>query len=431
MSESQVTPAPLLGCVADDVTGATDLANNLVSAGMRVIQFLAPPTADQIRDAPADAIVVALKTRSIEPRDAVNQSVRAIRVLRDAGCRRFFFKYCSTFDSTPRGNIGPVSEAVMNELREPQTIYCPAFPRAGRTVYRGHLFVGDRLLSESGMQDHPINPMHDADLTRVLAAQVTQPVGLAGYEDLTDAASINRSLRKHRDEQVAHVVIDACDDSHLRNIADAVSSMRFVTGGSGIASFLPQAYRRLGLLEPCAVDPPLPHRRGRSLILSGSCSSATNRQVAAAMKTMDAWAIDVAKIVDDFDGELSRIADWIEQSDPKKPLIVYSTSDPDTVARLQEKMGVDEAANTVERFFGRLACTSISRFDIGTLIVAGGETSGSVVQAIGVNAIRIGPEICAGVPWTESLEEPSIALALKSGNFGDDNFFTKALEMLS
>ena len=426
-----MSQSPLLGCVADDVTGATDLANNLVGAGMRVIQYFKIPSPDEVRQAPADAIVVALKTRSIAAQEAVRQSVDVFRALENAGCQRFFFKYCSTFDSTPAGNIGPVAEAIMSFLDQSQTIYCPAFPRAGRTVYQGHLFVRDALLHESGMQHHPINPMEDANLIRVLSQQATKPVGYVGYHDLADEESICQSLAQLHRNGVAHVVMDTCDDVQLETIACAAASMRFVTGGSGIASFLPSAYHRQGLLEDLRGEAERPRSNGRSLILSGSCSEATQRQVSAASRVYASFAIDAAKVIGDFDAEVERIAKWIEESDPSQPNLVFSTSDPDTVRETQSRLGVAETAHAVERFFGCLAEASVHRLGVGKLIVAGGETSGAVIKAIGVDAIRIGPEICTGVPWTQTIGESPIALALKSGNFGDDNFFTDALEMLA
>ena len=423
--------APRLGCVADDVTGATDLANNLVGAGMRVIQFFKIPSPDQVRRAPADAIVIALKTRSVPPPEAVRQSVEACRALKKAGCQRFFFKYCSTFDSTPTGNIGPVAEAIMSFLGASQTIYCPAFPRAGRTVYQGHLFVSNKLLHESGMQNHPINPMNDANLIRVLTQQTTNPVGAIGYGELRDAETIRQSLDRLHGDGIAHVVIDTCDDIHLQMIADATASMQLTTGGSGIASFLPAAFRRHGILSDSPGEVELPRSNGRSLILSGSCSEATRRQVARASEVFESFPVDASIVVRDIDAEAERVAKRIEESDPSKPLLVYTTSDPGTVRQAQSRLGVAETAEAVERFFESVAERSVRRLGVGTLIVAGGETSGAVIRAIGVDAIKIGPEICTGVPWTQTVGEPSIALALKSGNFGNDNFFLDALEMLA
>ena len=317
----------------------------------------------------------------------------------------------------------------MDFLGESQTIYCPAFPRARRTVYQGHLFVGDKLLNESGMQDHPINPMADANLVRVLKQQATHPVGLVAYADITDSETFSSALERRKQDGIKHVITDACDDAHLRTIAESASSLRLITGGSGIASYLPEFYHRQQMLHLSADPPAMPNIAGRSLILSGSCSAATNRQVAFAAQTLDAWPVDVARLVRDFDGELAGVTNAVRAADPSRPLLVYSTADSGSVRQTQQQLGASEAAAMVERFFGSLAQQAVQQCNVRRLIVAGGETSGAVIHAIGVDAIRIGPEICTGVPWTETMGQPPVALALKSGNFGDDDFFVKALEM--
>ena len=424
------TDSPLLGCVADDVTGATDLANNLVLSGMRVIQFFGVPSPEQLQDNACDAVVVALKTRSINADDASAQSVEAIEALRNAGCRRYFFKYCSTFDSTKSGNIGPVAEALMDALGVQQTVFCPAFPRAGRTVYCGHLFVNGKLLNESGMEHHPLNPMKDANLVRVLSEQSTRSVGLLAYESLSTVNRVNETLESLRNDGKEMIVTDGCDDEHLRTIANVVFELPLVTGGSGIARHLPEAYRRNSLLASRHAAPSLPDIPGRSLILSGSCSNATNRQVALASPECCAFSIDVLAVVNDFETEQSKLLDWARRCDGDRPMLVYSTALPKQVHEIQKHLGSERAAAAVEDFLGWTAKQLVNQLNVRRLIVAGGETSGAVVRALGIEAIRIGPEICAGVPWTESIGDRSIALALKSGNFGDDGFFKDALEML-
>ncbi|GAA5509595.1 3-oxo-tetronate kinase [Novipirellula caenicola] len=421
----------LLGCVADDVTGATDLAINLAQGGMRVIQWLQIPTLEDLRVHEVDAIVVALKTRSIAPPEAVSQSIAAVEVLRGHGCRRFYFKYCSTFDSTERGNIGPVAEAMIDVLGVEQTIFCPAFPRAGRTVYQGHLFVGETLLSESGMQNHPLNPMQDANLVRFLSHQVTRSVGRLRYQELADANSAAGSLQKQRRDGIAHVVVDCVEDSQLQTIATAVSDMPLVTGGSGLARHLGDAYRQSGLMQNDYATSVLQLPLGRSLILSGSCSQATNRQVAKAKSFCNTWQLDVLEIARDPGGYQRQLAAWAEASDVHRPLLIYSTDDPDGVRRVQQTLGASEAAQLIESFLGKVAVELTADVGVRRLIVAGGETSGAVVHNLGIRALAIGPEICAGVPWTRSIGGPQLAIALKSGNFGDDNFFHTALEMLA
>ncbi len=421
----------VLGCVADDVTGATDLAINLAQGGMRVIQWLEIPTLDDLQVHAVDAVVVALKTRSIAPSDAISQSLAAIEVLRGHGCQRFYFKYCSTFDSTEQGNIGPVAEAMMDALDVKQTIFCPAFPRAGRTVYQGHLFVGDTLLNESGMQNHPLNPMQDANLVRFLAHQVTRPVGHLCYRDLVDVGRATESLQTQHLDGIAHVVVDCVDDSQLQTIAAAVSDMPLVTGGSGLARYLGEAYRKSGLVDEHRAASELPSIPGRSLILSGSCSQATNRQVAKAKSFCSTWQLDVLEIARDPSGYQRRLAAWAEACDPRRPLLIYSTDDPEGVRSVQQTLGQTEAAQVIESFLGKVAVDLTTDVGVRRLVVAGGETSGAVVRDLGIRALKIGPEICAGVPWTQSIGGQPLAIALKSGNFGEDNFFHTALEMLA
>ena len=420
----------MLGCIADDVTGATDLAINLVQGGMCVVQMLGIPSAAELAQIDADAVVVALKTRSIPRESAVSQSLDGLAALRELGIDRFFFKYCSTFDSTEQGNIGPVAEALMDVLDVPQTIFCPAFPRNGRTVYHGHLFVNGRLLCESGMEQHPLNPMTDANLVRFLARQASSQVGLLSHDMFSDDPDhLVRELRTLADAGARLVITDSCNDQHLLILAQAVAGMRLVTGGSGIARYLPDAYRGLGLLNSTWYEPALPNITGRSLILSGSCSTATNRQVAWMKSKCPAWKIDVPALMADPVSSLAGVVTWARQT-PNEPLLVYSTSSPQAVAELQNEFGGHVIAAAIEAFHASVAESLVAETGVRRLVLAGGETAGAVVQKLGIRALRIGPEICAGVPWTESLGPLPLALALKSGNFGQEDFFASALEML-
>ena len=421
---------PVLGCIADDVTGATDLAINLVQGGMCVVQMLGVPSAEELSQLDADAIVVALKTRSIPKREAIAHSLKGLAALKGIGVARFFFKYCSTFDSTEQGNIGPVAAAMMDSLGVPQTIFCPAFPRNGRTVYQGHLFVHGCLLNESGMEEHPLNPMTDANLVRFLGRQTDRTVGLLPYELLSGDHEIEQRLRKLASSGVSMAITDACDDEQLERLADAVANMPLVTGGSGIAQYLPSAYRKVGLLSSRTYKPTLPDAVGRCLILSGSCSSATNQQVAWMQSKVPAWRIDVESVVSDAESSLRAVVQWAKASEPNQPLLVYSTSPPGQVAELQRRHGALHVAQKIEDFLASVATNLVATIGVRRIVLAGGETSGAVVNKLGVRSLRIGPEICAGVPWTESMGEPRLALALKSGNFGSENFFEAALEML-
>jgi uncharacterized protein YgbK (DUF1537 family) len=422
---------PILGCVADDVTGATDLAINLVQGGLSVIQIMGVPTSEELDQIDADAIVVALKTRSIPAADAIEQSLTSLEALRHIGIDRFFFKYCSTFDSTEQGNIGPVAEAMMDALGVEQTIFCPALPRNGRTVYQGHLFVNGRLLNESGMENHPLNPMTDPDLVRFLGIQTSQKVGLLSYAAFEAGGDrVTQELQALAESGVNLVITDSCDDEQLSTLAQAVADMRLVTGGSGIARYLPEAYRKIGLLESPPDQPRLPEVAGRSLILSGSCSAATNQQVNWMKQRCPAWKIDVPAIIDDSSQALGDVLSWAKQTDPAEPVLVYSTAAPDEVSQLQDQFGRDAVAHVIEDFHASIAAAMVADLGVRRLVLAGGETSGAVTTRLGVRALRIGPEISAGVPWTISIGETPLALALKSGNFGGEDFFESALETL-
>lgn len=442
MSDTKLTkrPAtrlrrPFLGCIADDVTGATDLASNLVLGGMRTTLFLGVPTETELSDVDTDAIVIALKSRSVAAAEAIEWSLRSLRTLQQLGVQRFFFKYCSTFDSTSKGNIGPVAEALMDALNVSRTIFCPAFPRNGRTVYQGHLFVHDRLLHESGMATHPLNPMTDANLVRVLETQVTRPVGLLPYhkvhsEKIHGALDGLTAAGGNAEQANAHVIVDACDDHHLKILADGVAAWKFVTGGSGIARFLPDSWRATG--DFTAADSNVSHRKPRrTAILSGSCSDATNRQVTYMRERCPTFPLDIQVISCSPDDHLAQLATFVEGTPDDAPVLIYSTSSPNDVLQAQAKFGRDHVAQSIESFFSDVAILLVEQFGFDGFVIAGGETAGAVTRQLGIKALQIGPEICPGVPWTESTTEPTLTLALKSGNFGEEDFFQTALEMLS
>ena len=415
----------ILGVIADDFTGATDIAGMLVKGGMRTIQTIGMPAKGVIPD-DVDAVVVALKSRSIPANDAVAQSLEALKALQTAGCVRFFFKYCSTFDSTDAGNIGPVGDALLDALKASQAIYCPAFPENGRTIFFGHLFVGNILLSDSHMQHHPLNPMTDSSLPRVLARQTRHKVGLVPLKQVqAGSATLRAALDKLAGESVRHVVVDAVADSDLGIIGEAVGDDMLVTGGSGVALGLPAAYRRRGLLQHKAGADSLPAVAGASAVLAGSCSAATLGQIAAfkgAHFTLDTDAIcrgeDIA----------GKALAWAKDKLGNGPILLSASDKPDAVKALQSKYGVEKSSHAIERTMATLA-TGLVAAGVGRLVVAGGETSGAVVSALDVTALRIGREIDPGVPWTASVATKPLLLALKSGNFGAPDFFTKAFQL--
>lgn len=416
----------LLGCIADDFTGATDLANTLVKEGMRVVQIIGVPAPGTIPD-DVDALVVALKSRSIRAGQAVALSLAALQRLREAGARQILFKYCSTFDSTDDGNIGPVAEALAQALGAGVSVVCPAFPETGRTVYNGHLFVGDRLLHESGMENHPLNPMRDADLVRVLSAQTKTAVGLVPYADVhRGARAIRARLRSLAQAGTRFAVVDATLDEHLREIAVAIADAPLITGGSGIALGLPANFERAGHFERRADAGELPQAGGSAVVLSGSCSKATRTQIRAYCGDHPARRIDVLALARDFDAEVGCVCSWFDgQASAAAPLI-YTSDEPQAVAAVQESLGREAAGLLAERAMAAIALHVVER-GVRRMVIAGGETAGAVVEALGVDALRIGAQIAPGVPWTVSLGGRPIALALKSGNFGAEDFFAAAL----
>jgi uncharacterized protein YgbK (DUF1537 family) len=469
-----------LACIADDFTGATDLANNLVRAGWRTLQLLGLPeegksfvnAAGEPLDekqlfAQTDAVVVALKSRTIDPLQAQAMSLQAWQWLQAQGAKRCYFKVCSTFDSTDKGNIGPVADALMDALKADFAIVCPAFPAGGRTVFRGHLFVGDQLLSDSGMKDHPLTPMTDSNLVRVLQRQSKHRIGLIDYQTIAQGPkAIAQRIEQLKADGVRMAIADATSDQDLHVLGKLVMEQSLVVAGSGIAIGF-EAPGARGQ-NPNGQSPPveissgqnprgqnphesvafLPRQTGPGLILSGSCSLASQAQVKHFLqqsKTSNdlSLAIDPLKLARDERAKATWMQDYVtclarlfEQTSkaqavhakPRPPrLLVYATAQAESVKQVQDALGIDIASAWIEALMADLA-REAKRFGVRRFVVAGGETSGAVVQALDVKLLKIGAQIDPGVPWTESLQ--GFALALKSGNFGAEDFFTKALDLL-
>ncbi|WP_338647700.1 3-oxo-tetronate kinase [Pseudomonas sp. ML2-2023-3] len=419
---------PLLGCIADDFTGATDLANMLVRGGMRTVQSIGIPGSEVAAGFDADAIVIALKSRTMPTQDAVAESLAALNWLREQGCEQIFFKYCSTFDSTAAGNIGQVSEALLEALGSDFTLACPAFPENGRTIFRGHLFVQDQLLSESGMQHHPLTPMTDANLVRVLQSQTTLKVGLLRYDSIAlGAEHVRGKIAELRAQGIGMAIADALSDEDLYTLGTACADLPLLTGGSGLALGLPENFRRAGKLRQLDASS-LPTVSGGEVVLAGSASVATNGQVAAWLESgRPALRIDPLALAAGEPVVAQALAFAREHG---QTVLIYATSSPDEVKSVQQQLGVEQAGSLVERAFGDIAkgllSTGVRRF-----VIAGGETSGAVVQALGVQLLQIGAQIDPGVPATVSSTDEPLALALKSGNFGCREFFDKALKQLA
>ena len=419
-----------LGCIADDFTGATDLANDLVRGGMRVVQTIGVPASSQALE--ADAVVVALKSRTLPATEAVNQSLAAARWLQQQGARQIYFKYCSTFDSTDQGNIGPVLEALMDFLGADFTIATPAFPDNQRTLFKGHLFVGDVLLNECGMQNHPLTPMTDPNLVRVLQAQCRRKVSLVDYRVVAQGPqAIRARIEQLREDGVAVALVDALSNDDLFSLANAVQDLPLLTAGSGLAIGLPANFGKQ--TTPAAAV--LPDPQGTRAVICGSCSQASRRQVEAYLAAgLPAFRLDPLRMATG-DEQVSQALAWAAQWSALGPVLVYSSADPASVKTVQQRLGEQLAGKLVEDSLARVACGLVEA-GVGQLVVAGGETSGACVQALGLSQLQVGPQIDPGVPWCHAQVAAGTAgvkglhVCLKSGNFGSDDFFIKAFGLL-
>ena len=411
-----------IGVIADDFTGATDIAGFLVAGGLTTTQMIGVPDADAQVD--AEAVVISLKSRSNPAAEAVADSLAALDWLRARGCEQIYQKYCSTFDSTAAGNIGPVADALMAALGTDITVICPALPVNGRSVYLGHLFVGRDLLQDSGMRDHPITPMRDSSLIRLMEGQAQGRCGLVDAATVDQGPQAVRArIAALRADGVRYVVLDAISDAHLATLGQAVADMALVTGGSGLGYGIARAVS--GGVDAQAQDAGAP-LAGPAVVISGSCSVMTNRQVAAYRALAPTLDVDVDRCLADADVYGAELAKWVLAQPQGRAPMITATADPARLREIQAQNGA-AASEAVERTFAaaaaRLAKGGITRF-----IVAGGETSGSVTQALKVTGFAIGPQIAPGVPWVRAVDKP-LSLALKSGNFGAETFFTDAQEV--
>ncbi|WP_311198987.1 3-oxo-tetronate kinase [Sulfitobacter sp. W074] len=416
----------VLGAIADDFTGATDLANTLVGEGMRVVQVIGVPSPEATYG-DADAVVVALKSRTAPVEDAIAESLAALKWLQSEGAEQILFKYCSTFDSTPKGNIGPVADALRQAMSCELTLICPAFPKNGRTIYNGVLFVGWLPLAESSMKDHPLTPMRDSNLMRLMEAQSTGKVGLIPAPIVQQGVP---AIRARMEALIAgghsYAVIDALDDAELRTIGQAAADHKLITGGSGIALGLPDNFRVRGKMT-LRQDFNFSATNGRALILAGSCSAATRAQLAQAKAMWPHAKVDIDRVAAGED-MVTELAEWAKAQPSDSPVIIYGSAEPEEVAGIQKRYGVAASGQMMEDTLSALALR-LTEAGFHRVVVAGGETSGAVVSALQIRTLEIGPEIAPGVPWTQALDRP-LTLALKSGNFGQPSFFEDALKVL-
>lgn len=419
----------LLGCIADDLTGASDIALMLASGGMNVdllsgMEEVAP-------SASADAVVIGLKTRTSPVEDAVSESLEAAKWLKSQGASQLYFKYCSTFDSTNKGNIGPVAEALMDFLDEDITVVVPSFPRNGRTVYQGYLFVNEQLLSESGMKNHPLTPMTDANIVRVMDSQIRDEsrVGLIPQETVYKGSkSISLKLDELKAEGKRYAVIDTLSDADLMTIGESCSNLSLLTGGSGLAKGLPQNFRNKGMLDEGHGFAELPEMDGPVVILAGSCSLATQGQVEMTKLLSPSIRISPEDLMTGKQSVETLLAD-IKRHLHEPSVLIYSSASSDVVESIQSQYGREDTGDKVEQTLASIAA-ELNNQGVKKFIVAGGETSGAVSKSLKLKALKVGPEIAPGVPWTVSEKDPELLIAFKSGNFGDKNFFQTAIGKL-
>ncbi|MET1412318.1 3-oxo-tetronate kinase [Roseibium sp. HPY-6] len=422
----------LIGVIADDFTGASDIANTLAKGvapegGLRTAQYPGIPKNKAAAD--IDAGVISLKSRSAPVEVAVADSLKALAWLRDQGCRQIIFKYCSTFDSTRQGNIGPVASALACKLNARNVVICPAFPAAGRSVYQGHLFVHDRLLNESGMENHPLTPMTDADIRRVLAGQIEGAVGHLPYPQVAQGTPEIARAFSEQAGAADFIVVDALQDRDLLAIGAALADAALVTGGSGIAMGLPRNFIASGQANGRKVEDRAVS--GPGAILAGSCSGATLGQIEHHKANHPAFPIEVEAVMSGRVTAATLVDFVTSQCDPAP--LVYSSGSPQAVKGFQEKFGREAVSDTLDTLF---ADTAQALLEAGyrRLVVAGGETSGAVAQTLAVTLghppMMIGAEIDPGIPVLTLGKADPVALALKSGNFGSADFFEKALRIM-
>jgi uncharacterized protein YgbK (DUF1537 family) len=424
-----------LGCIADDYTGASDLANTLTRAGLRTVQTIGVPS-DDLALPEVDAVVVSLKSRSIEAQLAVDKSRAAEAWLRGRGASHVLFKICSTFDSTDKGNIGPVMDALRADSGDRIVLVTPAFPETGRTVYQGNLFVGAVPLNESPLKDHPLNPMHDSNLVRVLARQSRTKVGLVDLATVTRGPEAVRArLAALSADGVGAAVIDAVFDLDLETIGVVALDHRVSVGASGIGLGLARALvASAGGTSACSAtsDEPI---GGPAACLAGSCSQATLGQIASAEQVMPVLHLDPDRVIAGPD-EVRRALAWAQEHFNKDhldkgPLLIASSATPDQVSALQARHGREAAGQAIEQAMADIA-EGLVQAGVRRLVVAGGETSGAVVDRLRIPGFLVGEEIAAGVPVLQAVGARTgpMLLALKSGNFGGRAFFSDALRLM-
>jgi len=410
--------------LADDITGGMELAAVLAGQGVDC-SFVTNPDRVQLN---REAVVIAQKTRTCAPRDALRMTACGLRAAMRANAAQIFFKYCATFDSTAKGNIGPCADFIARELGVDFTLFVPSFPEAERYVFQGHLFVQDRLVSESPKRFDPLTPMTDPDLVRVLQAQTAVVVGRLPLSILhrgPAAAEVHLTALRH--DGVGYAIADAISNDDLAALAELTAEWRFMTGNSTIAGFYPPIWRRQGLIPPDRGPPSLPPIDGPAVVLAGSCADRTLEQLVAFEHHRPVIRIDPLEAAQrDLVPELfaqvqARLADG--------PIAIASSARPADVKNVQDKLGVTGAAATIEDLLGRLA-SQLRRAGVRRFLVAGGETSGAILDHLGIESMQVGRYEAAGVGRAVSEQENPIALCLKSGKLGPVDMFLPTLEAM-
>lgn len=414
---------PSLACIADDYTGAAELASSLQRVGLRTVLLFGAPGPEQPCP-PCDAVIVALKSRTLPVQDAVSLTLQVNTWLQAHGVRQLFFKYCSTFDSTPGGNIGPVASALDSVYGSSTVVFCPATPEQGRTVYQGHLFVYNRLLSDTPMRHHPLTPMKKSNVVTLLQEQVDVGVGQVTYQTIaTGSEAVGGHFGRLLEQDTRFVVADALDDEDLDVLAQACREHRLVTGAVGLA----RALGRLHVTTDQRSAVTVPHHSGPTVVLAGSCSQRTLEQIAWMSQTYPSLKIDAHAVAQGHD-VLDDAVDWAQNHLARGPALIYSSATPAELEQLKATHPDTDVAGALEQVMGNLAGRLVE-LGIRRIVVAGGETTGAVLESLGIDAVDVGPELDPGVPWVITRAEPKLAVLPKAGNFGLEDMFVRAVEV--
>lgn len=411
----------IIGCIADDFTGASDAASFLVKGGMQTILFNGIPQ-EKERTESCQAIVIALKTRTQKTEDAVKETLKAAEWLKENGAKQLYIKYCSTFDSTPKGNIGPIMDALLEKYEVPTTILCPALPVNGRVVKDGNLYVNGIPLNQSSMKDHPLTPMWDSDVGKLMRDQSRYDCVKISCGEMNKPEEVQKKIRLFGAEKPHFYVIpDFETGKDARSIVQNFGKLPILSGSSGILTELAGQYK----LEKSTTLKTDERTIGSGLLLAGSCSQATRSQIAFVQKNgIKSKRMDPLKLLA---GEQTEQELWDFIQTNHTDVLIYSSDTPESVRKVQQA-GREQIAELLERTMANLAKRALQA-GYTRLVIAGGETSGAVTKALGYRSYMIGTSVAPGVPIMIPRENKNVRLVLKSGNFGQEDFLKRALDM--